>query len=47
MAGDASVTIRVGAYNNGLDKWYCTVNGGDTVYLIGNNLTRRFSAAVN
>ncbi len=47
VAGDASVTIRVGAYNNGLDKWYCTVNGGDTVYLIGNNLTRRFSAAVN
>ena len=43
-AAEGSVTLRVGAYNNGLDKWYCTVDGGDTIYLIGNNLVNRFTA---
>lgn len=39
-----SIAIRVGAYNNGLDRWYCTVDGGDTIYLIGSNLCTRYSA---
>ena len=41
---NGAVTIRVGGYNNGLDRWYCTVDGGDTIYLIGNNLCTRYSA---
>lgn len=42
-AGD-TITIRVGGYNNGLDRWYCTIDGGKTIYLIGNNLYNRYSA---
>lgn len=37
-----SVTLTVGSYNNALDRWYCTVNGGTDIYLIGNNLSARF-----
>ena len=45
VSGSAgSVTYRVGAYNNGLDRWYCAVDDGTTIYLIGNNLCTRFSA---
>lgn len=44
--GGESITIRVGAYNNGLDRWYCTIDGGKTIYLIGNNLYNRYSAAL-
>ena len=39
---DSSITLTVGSYNNALDCWYCTVNNGTDIYLIGNNLPTRF-----
>lgn len=41
------ITITIGSYNNGLDRWYCTVDSSTKIYLIGNNLPTRFGILAN